>query len=238
VSRDPAAPRFPSRAAAGEALGDLLAKELADHSWLVLGLPRGGVVVAAAVASRLHADLDAYVVRKLGLPAQPELAMGAIASGGTVVWNDEVIARANVPDSVLRQVILDESRELVRRERAYRGDREPVRPTGRDVIVVDDGIATGATARVALRALRAAAPARLVLATPVAPRQSLAELERLADEVFCLARPEPFEAVGRYYADFAATPDEQVSGLLEEADRARERAGRATETSPDRRALS
>jgi len=206
---------FADRDAAGRALGDLLAAELpAAAGWLVLGLPRGGVVVAAAVAARLGATLDAYVVRKLGLPGQPELAMGAIASGGTVVRNEEVLARAKVGPAVLRQVVLDEARELVRRERAYRGDRPPVRPTGRDVVVVDDGIATGATARAALRALRSAGPRRLVLAVPVAPAEAVAALGADADTVFCLARPSPFGAVGRYYVDFNPTGDAQVTALL------------------------
>jgi putative phosphoribosyl transferase len=208
---------FADRDAAGRALGDRLAAELGDsppERLLVLGLPRGGVVVAAAVARRLGAPLDAYLVRKLGLPGQPELAMGAIASGGTVVRNDEVIARAAVAADVLDRVVHAEQAELDRRERAYRGDRPPVPATGRDVIVVDDGLATGATARAALRAVRAAAPARLILAVPVAPRETLAALAAEADSVICLAQPRPFGAVGRYYRDFDPTTDDEVRTLL------------------------
>jgi putative phosphoribosyl transferase len=210
---------FADRDAAGRALGDRLAAVLGTPlpgRLLVLGLPRGGVVVAAAVARRLGAPLDAYVVRKLGLPEQPELAMGAIASGGTVVRNDEVIARSAVAPDVLDRVVAAERAELARRERAYRGDRPPALVTGRDVIVVDDGLATGATARAALRAIRAAGPARLVLAVPVAPRDMLAALAAEADSVLCLAQPRPFGAVGRYYRDFEPTTDEEVRALLAE----------------------
>jgi predicted phosphoribosyltransferase len=210
---------FADRAAAGRALGDRLAAVLGESPpgrRLVLGLPRGGVVVAAAVADRLGAPLDAYPVRKLGLPGQPELAMGAIAGGGTVVRNDEVITRAAVPPEVLDQVVRDERAELARRERAYRGDRPPAPIAGREVIVVDDGLATGATARAALRGLRAAGPAALVLAVPVAPRDTIAALAAEADQVVCLAMPRPFGAVGRYYRDFEPTTDEQVRSLLAE----------------------
>jgi predicted phosphoribosyltransferase len=211
---------FADREAAGRALADRLAGEQGDPPapgrLLVLGLPRGGMVVAAAVARRLGAPLDAYLVRKLGLPGQPELAMGAIASGGTVVRNEEVIARSAVPPDVLDRVVADERAELARRERAYRGDRprEPI--AGREVIVVDDGLATGATARAALRAVRAAGPARLVLAVPVAPRDTLTSFAAEADSVVCLAQPRPFGAVGRYYVDFEPTTDDEVTALLAE----------------------
>ena len=205
---------FADRAAAGRLLGERLVGEFGRRGGVVvLGLPRGGMVVAAEVARRLGAPLDAYVVRKLGLPWQPELAMGAIASGGTVIRNDEVIAAAGARPADLERVIAAERAELERRERAYRGDREPQPLAGRLVIVIDDGIATGATARAALRAVRAAGPARVVLAVPVGPENAAASATD-ADELVLLARPRPFGAVGRHYLDFAPTTDEQVRALL------------------------
>lgn len=210
---------FADRADAGRALGERLAAELgADRAGperlLVLGLPRGGVVVAAEVARRLGAELDALVVRKLGLPWQPELAMGAIAGGGGLVRNEEVIARAAVPPDAVDRVVAEERAELARRELAYRGDRPPVAPAGRDVIVVDDGLATGATARAALHAVRSVGPARLILAVPVAPRETAAAIAIDADRVICLALPHPFGAVGRYYRHFDPTTDDEVRTLL------------------------
>jgi len=208
---------FADRAEAGRALGARLAELLGDFDrrpLLVLGLPRGGVVVAAEVARALSAPLDAYVVRKLGLPGQPELAMGAIAGGGMLVRNEDVISRAGVSAADLDRVVTEERAELERRERAYRGDRAPVAPTGRLVIVVDDGLATGATARAALRAVRAAAPAAVVLAVPVAPRRTVAELAGDADRLVVLAQPRPFTAVGHYYRDFSPSTDDQVRAVL------------------------
>jgi putative phosphoribosyl transferase len=204
---------FADRADAGRRLGDRLAAVLGEPGAgaMVLGLPRGGVVVAAEVARRLGAPLDAFVVRKLGVPGQPELAMGAIATGGVVVRNEAVIeGRRLTPDQVAA-VVAAEKAELARRERAYRGDRPPPDLRDRLVVVVDDGLATGATARAALRAVRAQDPARLVLAVPVAPRDADAGE---ADELVALARPWPFGAVGRHYRDFSPTTDEQVRALL------------------------
>lgn len=217
---------FADRADAGRRLGEHLAAVLgagpaplatgpaplgAGPAPLVLGLPRGGVVVAAGVAARLGVPLDAFVVRKLGVPGQPELALGAIAAGGVVVRNEAVIrVRAVTPDQ-LAAVVAAEEVELDRRERAYRGDRPPPDVAGRLVIVVDDGYATGATARAAVGAVRMKHPARLVLAVPVAPRDAVVPD---ADELVALARPRPFGAVGRHYRDFAATTDEEVRALL------------------------
>jgi predicted phosphoribosyltransferase len=215
-SAPPALP-FADRAAAGRALGARLAELLGDFDrgrLLVLGLPRGGVVVAAEVARAVGAPLDAFVVRKLGLPSQPELAMGAIASGGVLVHNKDVIAKAGVSADDLDRVAAAERAELERRERAYRGDRPPLAPAGRLVIVVDDGLATGATARAALRAVRAAGPLGVVLAVPVAPRRTVAELAGDTDQIVVLAQPRPFAAVGHYYRDFRPTTDEQVRALL------------------------
>jgi predicted phosphoribosyltransferase len=206
---------FADRTDAGRRLGDRLAAVLGPVSdpaaAVVLGLPRGGVVVAAEVARRLGAPLDAFIVRKLGVPGQPELAMGAIAAGGVVVRNEAVIsARRLSPDEVAAVVAAEEA-ELARRERAYRGDRPPPELRDRAVVVVDDGYATGATARAALQAVRAQGPAQLVLAVPVAPRDAVAGD---ADRLVALARPWPFGAVGRYYRDFAATTDDEVRALL------------------------
>jgi predicted phosphoribosyltransferase len=208
---------FADRAAAGRALGERLAELLGDFDrrrLLVLGLPRGGVVVAAEVAETLDTPLDAFVVRKLGLPGQPELAMGAIAGGGVLVRNEDVISRARVPDEVVERVAASERVELERREREYRGDRPAVDPAGRLVILVDDGLATGATARAALRALRLASPVGVVLAVPVAPRRTVQELAGDADRLVALAQPQPFAAVGHYYRDFSPTTDDEVRALL------------------------
>jgi putative phosphoribosyl transferase len=204
---------FADRADAGRRLGERLAAVLGEPgaAAVVLGLPRGGVPVAAEVARRLGAPLDAFVVRKLGVPGQPELAMGAIASGGVVVRNEAVIAGRRLTPEQVAAVVAAEEAELARREQAYRGDRPPVAVAGRLVIVVDDGFATGATARAAVRAVRARDPARLVLAVPVAPRDADAGD---ADQLVALARPWPFGAVGRHYRDFAATTDDEVRALL------------------------
>jgi len=206
---------FADRADAGRRLGDRLAAVLGPVpdplGTVVLGLPRGGVVVAAEVARRLGAPLDAFIVRKLGVPGQPELAMGAIAGGGVVVRNQSVIDGRRLSEDTVAAVVAAEREELTRREQAYRGDRPPLDAAGRLAIVVDDGLATGATARAALRAVRAQGPSRLVLAVPVAPPDAVAGD---ADELVALARPWPFGSVGRFYRDFAPTTDEEVRALL------------------------
>jgi putative phosphoribosyl transferase len=182
----------------------------------VLGLPRGGVPVAAEVARALGAELDVLVVRKLGLPWQPELAMGAIASGGAQVLNQEVLQLAAVDDAAFQAVLAREREELARRERLFRGQRPPVDVAGRTVIVVDDGVATGATLRAGLAAMRMLKPARLVAAVPVAPPDTLALLADEADEVVCLSSPVDFLAVGTAYRDFDQTGDAEVRALLEQ----------------------
>jgi putative phosphoribosyl transferase len=198
--------------------GRQLARALAHHSGvpglLVLGLPRGGVPVAAEVARALGGELDVLVVRKLGLPWQPELAMGALASGGAQVLNREVIELAGVGEAEFQRVLERERAELARRERLFRGERAPLAVAGRSVIVIDDGVATGATLRAGLAALRALGPARLIAAVPVAPPDALASLAREADEVVCLASPDDFMAVGAAYRDFEQTSDAEVRALL------------------------
>jgi predicted phosphoribosyltransferase len=194
---------------------------------LVLGLPRGGIPVAYEVARGLGAALDVFVVRKLGVPGQEELAMGAIASGGVRVVNADVVRALGISPAMLDRAAAEESRELERREASYRGDRAQPRIEGRTVILVDDGLATGSTMRAAVAALRQQRPARLIVAVPVAARTTCEELRREVDEVLCHATPEPFLAVGRFYDDFSQTTDEEVRELLEAA-----RAGEASGKTP------
>ncbi|GIW89388.1 MAG: hypothetical protein KatS3mg108_3712 [Isosphaeraceae bacterium] len=209
-------PRFRDRADAGARLGEALAqKGLADRdNLIVLGLPRGGVAVAAEVARRLQAPLDVLVVRKLGVPGHEELAMGAIASGGSVVRNDEVIDNLAIPDEVFAEVVAREAEELARRERLFRGDRPPLDVRDKVVVVVDDGLATGSTMRAALRALRPLGPQARIVAVPVAAVSSCESLRDECDACACLITPEPFRAVGLWYADFTQTSDDEVRELL------------------------
>lgn len=186
---------------------------------MVLGLPRGGVPVAAEVAAALDAQLDVLVVRKLGVPAQPELAFGAVASGRdpehpVQVRNDAVLARVRVTPDELDAVVRREVAELARRERAYRGEAPAVAVAGRIAVVVDDGLATGASARAALAAVRARGPSSVILAVPVAPRSTLLVLEAVADHVVCAAVPRRFVAVGRHYGDFHQVTDAEVRAAL------------------------
>lgn len=206
--------RYADRWAAGFELAAHLPSYQDRDDVLVLGLPRGGVVTAAALAERLRVPLDVFCVRKLGVPWQPELAMGAVAGGGARVLNDDVIRALGLSDDEVEAVAERELAELRRRERRYRGDRPFPALAGRVVILVDDGVATGATARVAVTALRRSRPSWLVFAAPVGSVSALADLERVADAVACPLRPEPFDAVGLWYADFRPVTDDEVEALL------------------------
>ncbi|HEY5641408.1 MAG TPA: phosphoribosyltransferase [Woeseiaceae bacterium] len=208
---------FDDRRDAGRALvAEIQRRELDDP--LILGLPRGGVPVAFEIATALDAELDTLVVRKLGAPFQPELALGAIASGGIKVLNEDVLNRASgLNDSVLTKIIEREKLELARRERVYRGDREHSSLAGRNVVLVDDGMATGATMRAAALAVRSQRPAKLIVAVPTASRDALEMIEPLADEVICLEAPPHFYAVGEWYRHFGQTTDDEVRRLLDKS---------------------
>jgi putative phosphoribosyl transferase len=215
-----AALKFADRVEAGRLLAEQLASYVRRPDVIVLALPRGGVPVAYEIAVRLDVPLDIFLVRKLGAPGQPELAMGAIATGGARVLNDEVIRYLAVSPDVIEAVARAEQIELERREHAYRGDRPTPDLQGRIVILVDDGLATGSSMRAAIAAVRAQAPARTVVAVPVAARETFEELKREVEEVVCLRMPEPFAAVGLWYDDFSQTGDEEVRELLQRAARA------------------
>jgi putative phosphoribosyl transferase len=223
------APPYRDRTEAGRALARLLAPRWAGRpDVLVLALPRGGVPVAYEVAKALDAPLDVFLVRKLGVPGHPELAMGAIASGGTRVLNEEVVATLGIPSSWLEAVAREERAELERRAIAFRGRRPPPAVAGRVVLVVDDGLATGSTMRAAVRALRRQRPASIVVAVPVGVGGTCEALAADADEVVCATTPDPFVAVGQGYEDFTQTSDEQVRDLLARAAHARPAAGSAS----------
>ena len=205
---------FEDRVEAGRALAQSLFAYRGATSAIVLALPRGGVPVGFEVARALGLPLDVLVVRKLGLPGQPELAMGAIATGGALVLNEDVLRFAGGRESALEQVRRLEQVELERRERQYRGSRPPLQMAGRTGILVDDGLATGATMEVAVRALRGLGATRIVVAVPVASRRACEEISHLVDEIVCGTTSEPFHAVGLFYEDFRQLPDDEIEELL------------------------
>jgi putative phosphoribosyl transferase len=211
--------QFFNRSEAGQFLAENLSAYANRDDVVVLALPRGGVPVAAEVAKKLNAPLDVFVVRKLGLPGHPELAMGAIASGGVRVFNGEVVNALRISDEVIDAVSAEELVELQRREKAYRADRPPLELEGKTVIVVDDGIATGSTMLAAVSALRQLNAARIVVATPVIAKSTYSEIQRAADEVAAVLVLEHFYAVGQWYEDFSQTSDEEVRELLGQAAR-------------------
>jgi putative phosphoribosyl transferase len=205
---------FRDRREAGRVLAEELASYREKNNVLVFGLARGGVPVAWEIAAALHAPLDVFLVRKRGVPRWSELAMGALASGGGVVMNDNVVSSLHITDEQVREVIASETAELNRRELAYRGGRPIADPRGKIVILVDDGIATGDQHAGAVRALRAAGPQSIVVAVPVGPPSTCRELAQEADDVICTTMPPGFEAVGQVYADFHQVSDDEVRELL------------------------
>ncbi len=210
---------FPNRIEAGRLLAEELEKYADRDDVIVLGLPRGGVPVANEVATRLRAPLDVFIVRKLGVPGFEELAAGAIASGGVRVLNEDVMRAIPHADQAIEAVTTRETAELARREQTYREGRPAPDLRDRIAILVDDGLATGATMRAAVKALRQRGAAKIVVAVPVGPPDTCHEIEEQADETVCLSMPEFFQAVGQYYEDFSQTTDEDVRQLLTSAAR-------------------
>jgi putative phosphoribosyl transferase len=208
---------FPNRAEAGRLLAKSLEKYADRNDVIVLGLPRGGVPVAYEVAKSLRAPLDVFIVRKLGVPGFEELAAGAIASGGVRVLNEDVLRALPNADEIIESVTAKETAELERREKSYRDDRPAPEFRDRVVILVDDGLATGATMRAAVKALRQRGVAKIVVAVPVGPPDTCREFEDEADETICASAPEFFQAVGQYYEDFSQTSDDEVRDLLARA---------------------
>lgn len=218
--------QFADRTDAGRALARALARYAGREDVIVLALPRGGVVVGSEVALALGVPLDVFLVRKLGVPGHEELAMGAIATGGVRVMNEDVVRSLAISEPDIRRVTEMEQAELERREKTYRAGRPAPEARGRTVLLVDDGLATGASMRAAVSALKAMGPAAIVVAVPTAPEETCAEFQRLADELVCLTMPVPFFGVGGSYRNFSQTTDREVCHLLEEA--AKRMGGRPT----------
>lgn len=206
---------FRDRADAGRQLGEALRPRYGDRpDVLVLALPRGGVPVAYEVSRILNVSLEIFVVRKLGVPGHEELAMGAIATGGAIVFNDEVVHSLGIPQAAIDRVIERERLELERRERQYRGNRPPLDVKDRTVILVDDGLATGASMHAAAQAVRALGPAAIVIGVPAAAKATCARLQPFVDDIVSVITPEPFYAVSAWYDDFSQTTDEEVYSLV------------------------
>lgn len=210
--------KYENRQAAGKALAQALKAYHQKQDIIVLALPRGGVPVAFEVAKALHAPLDVFIVRKLGVPGNPELAMGAIASGHAIVFNEDIVRAMGVTKAEIQTVVAREQAELLRRETAYRDNRPAPVIEHKTVILVDDGIATGASMRVAIQALRQQLPTKIIVAVPVAEKSMCDEIETRADAVICLLRPTDLHAVGVWYQDFSQTEDDEVRTLLKKAE--------------------
>lgn len=217
----PSSQIYRDRTEAGRILARHVTPMVSDCQPLILALPRGGVPVGFEVARPLHAELDVFLVRKLGLPGREELAIGAIASGGVRVLNRELIEELQLPQDVISRVTAIEEEELKRREHLYRQNRPPIAVRDRTVVLVDDGLATGASMMASVRALRPQNPRRIVVAVPVAASETCEQFRREADEIICPATPEPFTAVGAWYDDFSQITDIEVRKLLEQAARER-----------------
>jgi predicted phosphoribosyltransferase len=210
---------FRDRRDAGRKLAQALSHYAGRSDVTIFALPRGGVPVAYEVALALHAPLDIFVVRKLGLPGREELAIGAVGSGGIRVLNDDIVRILNVPQEVINLVAQRELKELQRREHIYRGERSAPQVLDRTIILIDDGLATGASMRAAVIGLRARQPARIVIAVPTAAREACDAFQFAVDEMVCVITPEPFDGVGKWYEIFSQVDDEEVRMLLEQANR-------------------
>ncbi len=208
---------FKDRVDAGKKLAKELSKYANRSDVLILALPRGGVPVAFEVAKELNVEVDIFIVRKLGVPGNEELAMGAIASDDVRVLNEDIISSFQIPDRVIAVVAANELREIERRERAYRKNRPKPEIGGKTVILIDDGLATGATMRAAVEALKTKSPAKIIVAVPTAAADTCMFFKEKVDEVICVATPEPFYGVGAWYGDFSQTTDEEVCELLDKA---------------------